>query len=72
MIEIKITKDNIDSLIVGDVIKFHNGYEWRTRIINDFILERHFFPTGIGNEACDLLNPLFGKHTYKLINHGND
>lgn len=48
MIEVKITKDNIDSLIVGDVIKFHNGYEWRTRIINDFILERHFFQQELG------------------------
>lgn len=32
MIEVKITKENIGSLVVGDVIKFHNSYEWRTYI----------------------------------------
>ena len=66
MKEIKITKENINDLVCGDIIKYHNGYEWRERIVDDFILERHFFPTGIGNETCDLLYPLFGNYTYKI------
>lgn len=62
----KITEDNINDLKVGDVIEYHNGYCWKETVVDDFIIERHFFPTGIGNEACDLLNPLFGKHTYLI------
>lgn len=66
MKKVKITKNNINDLKVGDVIEYHNGYCWKQTVVDDFIIERHFIPTGIGNEACDLLNPLFGKHTYLI------
>jgi len=38
--EILITKENVRNLKIGDTVKFHNGYEWDTRVLGEFELSR--------------------------------
>lgn len=61
---IKITKDNIKSLKIGDKVRYHNGYTWEETLLDAFAIQRGFFPTGLGGETCDLLYPMFGGGVY--------
>jgi hypothetical protein len=66
MKEIKITKENISELKVGDKIKYHNGYEWEYDILTEFEISRGYIPTGIHNETANFLHPMFGDGVYLI------
>ena len=34
--EILITRKNVNDLKMGDTVKFHNGYEWDTKVLGEF------------------------------------
>ena len=57
--EILITKENVHNLKIGDTVKFHNGYEWDTRILGEFELSRGYVTTGVHNETASFVNPRF-------------
>jgi hypothetical protein len=68
--EILITKENAHNLKIGDIVKFHNGYEWDTRVLREFELSRGYVTTGVHNETASFVNPRF-KSMY-LINQNKD
>jgi hypothetical protein len=68
--EILITKENVHNLKIGDTVKFHNGYEWDTKVIGEFELSRGYVTTGIHNETASFVNPMF-KSMY-LINQNKE
>jgi hypothetical protein len=59
-----ITKENIETLKPGESIKFHNGYEWDTNILDQFWIDRGFILTGLHNETANFLRPMFGRVVY--------
>ena len=68
--EILITRKNVDNLKTGDIVKFHNGYEWDTKILGEFELSRGYVTTGVHSETASFINPMF-KSMY-LINQNKD
>lgn len=68
--EILITKQNVYDLKVGDTVKFHNGFDWDTRVLGEFELSRRYVTTGIHNEVARFVNPMF-KSMY-LIKQNKD
>ena len=64
--EILITKENVKDLKVGDTVKFHNGYEWNTKVLGEFELKRGYLTTGPHNEIIEIfVYPMF-KSMYKI------
>jgi hypothetical protein len=63
--EILITKENVKDLKVGDTVKFHNGYEWDTKVLGEFELSRGYVTTGVHSETASFINPMF-KSMYKI------
>ena len=61
---IKIDSDNIHLLEPDYRVKYHNGYEWTEGKLDKFWIGRGFIATGVGNETCSFLNPMFGKSTF--------
>jgi len=67
----KITKYNVDSIKVGDTIRYHNGYEWSEHPISEHELSRGGMHAD-HNETAWLLNPSFGGGCYIVKRAGND
>jgi hypothetical protein len=63
---IPITKKNVHTLKAGEKVKFHNGYEWDTDILDKFWISRGYISTGLHNETAHFLYPMFGKYVYVL------
>ncbi len=63
--EILVTKENVKDLKIGDTVKFHNGYEWDTKVLGEFELRRGYVTTGVHNETASFVNPMF-KSTYLI------
>ena len=57
--EIKITRENVKDLKIGDTVKFHNGYEWDTKVLTEFELSRGYVTTGVHNETASFVYPMF-------------
>jgi hypothetical protein len=63
--EVLVTKENVKDLKIGDTVKFHNGYEWDTKVLGEFELRRGYVTTGVHNETASFVNPMF-KSTYLI------
>jgi hypothetical protein len=70
MRKIAITKHNVNSLRIGDKVMYHNGYEWKEKILTDFEIKRGYIPTGIHSEICWLVSPVFGNSVYLVMDDG--
>ncbi len=57
---IKITDDNISTLVYGDVIRYFNGDDWKDTEITDFELDYRI----IKGTNITLTNPKFGDFVY--------
>ena len=68
--KIKITKNNVNSLRIGDTVEYHNTYEWCKRILTDFEIKRGYIPTGIHSERCWLVSPIHGYPVYLIMDEG--
>ena len=65
---LEITKDNVDTIKIGDEVRGHNGYDWVYCTIDSWTLERGFFLAGLQNETISLLNPTFKSTYIKVAN----
>lgn len=61
---VPITEDNVRTLKAGEEVRFSNGYEWSTAILDEFWIERGYVPTGLHNETARFIRPMFGGYMY--------
>lgn len=60
----KITEENVHTLKPGERLRYHNGYEWDERELDEFWIQRGYVGTGVHNETARFIHPMFGDYTY--------